>query len=200
MWRRVDFVNRRFGGTYRLHLQGRKIRERGTSVSSHHTISTRRQIPEDGLKLSLYPSLFFPVLLRHVSGCSHLLTLVPRSRIFLPWRWRRYVPPKRRFTQDLHGATSQKTDSSYLYIQVSSFRSCFIMSQVAATCSRWFLARGFFYHENGGDTFLRNVGLHKIYTAPHPRRRHSSTLIHTFDNAFYIITQFWHLYLLYLRV
>jgi hypothetical protein len=26
-------VNRRFGGTYRLHLQGRKICERGTSVS-----------------------------------------------------------------------------------------------------------------------------------------------------------------------
>jgi hypothetical protein len=26
-------VNRRFGGTYRLHLQGRKIRERGASVS-----------------------------------------------------------------------------------------------------------------------------------------------------------------------
>jgi hypothetical protein len=44
-------VNRRFGGTYRLRLHGRKIRERGT----------------------------------------------------------RYVPPKRRFTQDLHGATSQNT-------------------------------------------------------------------------------------------
>jgi hypothetical protein len=40
--------------------------------------------------------------------CSHLLTLVPRSRIFLHWRWRRYVPPKRRFTQDLHGDTYQK--------------------------------------------------------------------------------------------
>jgi hypothetical protein len=26
-------VNRRFGGKYRLHFQGRKIRERGTSVS-----------------------------------------------------------------------------------------------------------------------------------------------------------------------
>jgi hypothetical protein len=38
----------------------------------------------------------------------HLLTLVPRSRIFLPWRWRRYVPPKRRLTQDLHSATSHK--------------------------------------------------------------------------------------------
>jgi hypothetical protein len=37
----------------------------------------------------------------------------------------------------------------------------------AATCSRWFLARGFFYIEDGGDTFLRNVGsIHKIYTAP----------------------------------
>jgi hypothetical protein len=28
---------------------------------------------------------------------------------FLPWRWRRYVVPKRRFTQDLHKATSQNT-------------------------------------------------------------------------------------------
>jgi hypothetical protein len=28
--------------------------------------------------------------------------------------------------------------------------------------------------QDGGDMFLRNVGLHKIYTAPHPRRRHSS--------------------------
>jgi hypothetical protein len=46
-------------------------------------------------------------------------------------------------------------------------------SESAATCSRWFLARGFFYPEDGGDTFLRNVGSHKIYTAPHPRRRHS---------------------------
>jgi hypothetical protein len=43
------------------------------------------------------------------SVCCHLLTMVPRSRIFLPWRWRRYVPPKRRFTHDLHGATTQKT-------------------------------------------------------------------------------------------
>jgi hypothetical protein len=42
----------------------------------------------------------------------------------------------------------------------------------ATTCSLWFLARGFFYPEDGGDTFLRNVGSHKIYTAPHPRRRH----------------------------
>jgi hypothetical protein len=31
-------------------------------------------------------------------------------------------------------------------------------SQSAATCSRWFPARGFFIPEDGGDTFLRNVG------------------------------------------
>jgi hypothetical protein len=42
-------------------------------------------------------------------NCSHLLTLVPRWWIFLPWRLRRYVTPKRWLTQDLHGATSQKT-------------------------------------------------------------------------------------------
>jgi hypothetical protein len=30
--------------------------------------------------------------------------------------------------------------------------------------------------EDGGDTFLRNVGSHKNYTAPHSRKRHSSNL------------------------
>jgi hypothetical protein len=30
------------------------------------------------------------------------------------------------------------------------------------------------YPEDGGDTFPRNVGSYKIYTAPHPRRTHSS--------------------------
>jgi hypothetical protein len=51
-------VSQRFGGTYRLHLQGRKICKRGTSVNrwlsaasktSVHTRSTWLQIPEDGI-------------------------------------------------------------------------------------------------------------------------------------------------------
>jgi hypothetical protein len=50
---------------------------------------------------------------------------------------------------------------------------CRLVTQSAATCSRWFLARGFFYPEDEGDGYLRNVGLHKIYTVAHPRRRHS---------------------------
>jgi hypothetical protein len=100
-------VNRRFGGTYRLHLLDREIRARGTS-------------------------------------CIHLLTLVPRSRIFLPWRWRRYFLPKRRFTQDLHGATSQNMTlfklkvvyhfliNTYLHIKdgselLAQFQRCFCL-------------------------------------------------------------------------
>jgi hypothetical protein len=50
-------VNRRFRGTYRLHVQGRKIREPGASVSRWlqtelpvaHRRSTRPRIPEDGI-------------------------------------------------------------------------------------------------------------------------------------------------------
>jgi hypothetical protein len=45
---------------------------------------------------------------------------------------------------------------------------------LAAATSRWFLACGFFYPEDRGDMFLRNVGSHKIYKAPDPIRRHSS--------------------------
>jgi hypothetical protein len=30
--------------------------------------------------------------------------------------------------------------------------------------------------EDGGDTFLQNIGSHKIYMAPHSRRWHSSSL------------------------
>jgi hypothetical protein len=61
---------------------------------------------------------------------------------------------------------------SCLYIDV-----CFrLVAQSAATCWRWFPARGIFYPEDGGDTFLRNVDWPRIYTAPHPRRRHSSNM------------------------
>jgi hypothetical protein len=49
-----------------------------------------------------------------------------------------------------------------------------LVAQSAATCSLRFLARGLFYPEDGGDTFLRNVSLHKIYSVLNPRRRHSA--------------------------
>jgi hypothetical protein len=48
------------------------------------------------------------------------------------------------------------------------------VAQSAATCSRWFISRGFFYPADRGDMFIRNDDSPEIYTAPHPRRRHSS--------------------------
>jgi hypothetical protein len=60
------------------------------------------------------------------ASCSHLLTLVSRSRIFLPWIWRRYISPKRRFTQDLHGATSQKmaffSNKSHCHLMIRNLK------------------------------------------------------------------------------
>jgi hypothetical protein len=50
----------------------------------------------------------------------------------------------------------------------------------AVTCSRWFPAFEFFYPEDGGDTFFRNVGSH---TAPYPRRRHSSSALNLFKRV-----------------
>jgi hypothetical protein len=47
-------------------------------------------------------------------------------------------------------------------------------TQSAGICPIWFLAHGFFFPEDGGGTFLQNVGSHKIYKALHPRRRYSS--------------------------
>jgi hypothetical protein len=87
-------VNRHFRGTYRLHLQGRKICERGTSVS----------------------------------------------------RWLQTEPPveNTQLYKNREGGSMGHMGNQ-------------LVVQSAAICSRWFLARGFFYPEDGGDTFLRNV-------------------------------------------
>jgi hypothetical protein len=69
---------RRFGGTYRLHLQGRRIVQRFAELF----------YDPEGLPLA----------------CSLLCWT-----ILLPWRWKRYVPPKRRVPLNtLHGVISQK--------------------------------------------------------------------------------------------
>jgi hypothetical protein len=42
-------------------------------------------------------------------GCYLRITLFPVHRFLSPWWWRRSVPTKRRFLQQHHGVTSQKT-------------------------------------------------------------------------------------------
>jgi hypothetical protein len=46
---------------------------------------------------------------------------------------------------------------------------------------RLVLACRFFYPEHGGDMFLQNVGSHKNYMVPHPRKRHSSNQVQIAD-------------------
>jgi hypothetical protein len=48
MWRHVDIVDRLFGGTYPLHIQGRRKKKRKFETSVY-TISTLRHIPKDGI-------------------------------------------------------------------------------------------------------------------------------------------------------
>jgi hypothetical protein len=83
------------------------------SVSVPFNYLHHRPYPSPLCWSSLWPTLPLSMFLyswlfpTDGSVCSHMLTLVPRSRILLPWR--RYVPPKRRLMQDLHSAKSQKT-------------------------------------------------------------------------------------------
>jgi hypothetical protein len=67
----------------------------------------RKQEPAWAGGCRLATSCKLPAIYELEGRESSLLVLC--ARIFLPWRWRRYVPPKRRFSPlDLHGATSQK--------------------------------------------------------------------------------------------
>jgi hypothetical protein len=63
---------------------------------------------------------------------------------------------------------------SLLTLPISSDFPCSPLSLFLYSCSRWSLTHGFFYPEDGGNTFLQNVNSHKIYTVPHPRIQHCS--------------------------
>jgi hypothetical protein len=113
MWRRIDLVwtdvsKERIASIFRV--ENSRARNQREKVTADWATSQNIQ-PCFPMRPTLPPSLFLHSWVFSTGGsvCSHLLMLVPRSRIFLLWRWRRYVPLKRRFTQELHSATSQKT-------------------------------------------------------------------------------------------
>jgi hypothetical protein len=78
----------------------------------------------------------------------------PLSRIDLP-----LLPADLTFTTDPTPILSVDFPCGLLCLSPCYIAGCFrLVAQLAASCSRWFPARGFFYPEDGGDTFLRNVG------------------------------------------
>jgi hypothetical protein len=82
--------NRHFEGTLRLHHQGDKnLLTRNVAVTSY------------------WRALHF-VFLRSLRRLLVRLTFLVQ-RFLSPWWWRSKVPPKRRFLQEAHGVTSQKT-------------------------------------------------------------------------------------------
>jgi hypothetical protein len=78
-------VNRRFGGTYRLHFHGRRI------IRARNQCESKWQAPS-------------------VGPACHLLSRWFLARLILrPWKWRRYAPPKHRLAfNGLHCVISQK--------------------------------------------------------------------------------------------
>jgi hypothetical protein len=64
----------------------------------------------------------------------------------------------------------RRVDLVWTYVSEERVASIFKVEKSASKEPAW--TGG--YPEDGGDTFLRNVGSRKIYTAPHSRRQHSS--------------------------
>jgi hypothetical protein len=72
-----------------------------------------------------------------------------------------------------------------------TYCSIFRVEKPASEEPVWAGGCRFFYPEDGGNTFIRNVGSHKTYTAPHPRRQHSSCFLFPSLNTNHIEKCFW---------
>jgi hypothetical protein len=73
------------------------------------------------------------VFLRSVLQSLVTANVLPSSLIFSLWWWRRYVPPWRRFSQEPHGVTSQK--SAFLIMIRCPYRTA-----VELSVNDWLLA------------------------------------------------------------
>jgi hypothetical protein len=103
---------RRFGGTYPLHLQGRRIVQQ-TSEQAGGKQNARQS--EDGIyrEQGVRPSSYWFVLRQNKTvnthGLNHRTNRKTRSECVVLKRKKRYVSPKRRVQLNvLHGVISQK--------------------------------------------------------------------------------------------
>jgi hypothetical protein len=132
-WYSLLKVNQRFGGTYRLHLQGRKI-SRALLATCFHAgfLLCSFYDLEDGGDMflrnvgwlstdymSLYPKRWYSSYLTYcLLGCDTVQSskqvptfwrcLLPPCLLLLPWRWRVNSSEAMLLTR-LHSVTSQKT-------------------------------------------------------------------------------------------
>jgi hypothetical protein len=66
---------------------------------------------------------------------------------FLPWKWRRYLPPKRLFTQDLHGAKSQRAAFFIVTpVKTSNLTNRFLLCLLIPSSTRSSSASVFYFH------------------------------------------------------
>jgi hypothetical protein len=75
-----------------------------------------------------------------------------------------YVAPYRYYVNRHFGGTYR------LYLQGVKIRERVTSVSLQPPAQAGSLLADFLHLEDGCDTFLRNVGLHNIYTAPHPQK------------------------------
>jgi hypothetical protein len=79
-----------------------------------------------------------------------------------------------------------------VFTAVTMKNAVFLDVTLCRSCVNLRFGRTYRLHLQGRkirDPVLRNVGSHKIYTVPHPRRRHSSAILMMLSNRFRTICE-----------
>jgi hypothetical protein len=97
-----------------------------------------------------------------LSAIAHAGSSLTSFFFLLPWRWRRNVPPKRRLTQYLHGATSQKTGFFNKHTN-SGIISCKPHSSVDKNLSEWRQTYFIIWSHSGSCSFIMKRTANTLY-------------------------------------
>jgi hypothetical protein len=141
-------------GTYRLHHEGGETQRVRKNISSNKQLTLWRMVSSGLLRrvalvrtdVSEEPGASFirvktigelgttqAATLRSVRRLLVAACVVPSSPILSPWWRRRQVPPKRRFLQEPHGVTTQKTP----FFKVISWLPAALITRHPSTHKSW---------------------------------------------------------------